>query len=60
MTPRSLCHSCKFMRKVKGRRGQTYLLCQNETIEAKYPRQPVSTCPGYLPRMTHYPSGRAG
>jgi hypothetical protein len=47
MTPPSLCHSCTFVREVSGRRDQTYLLCQNETIEAKYPRQPILRCPGY-------------
>jgi hypothetical protein len=47
MTPPSLCHSCVFVREVKGRRGQTYLLCRNKTIPWKYPRQPVVTCTGY-------------
>lgn len=37
------------MREVKGRLGQRYLLCSNEAIEAKYPRQPVVACPGYRP-----------
>ena len=35
------------MQPVKGRLGQTYLLCRNETIDVKYPRQPVENCPGY-------------
>ncbi|MBK7779248.1 MAG: hypothetical protein IPJ58_00380 [Ardenticatenia bacterium] len=43
----SLCGSCDFVRRVHGRRGQTYLLCGNERIAAKYPPQPVLNCPGY-------------
>ncbi len=48
--PPSLCHSCSFKRDVRGRLGQRYLLCRNETIDAKYPPQPVLTCPGYEPQ----------
>jgi hypothetical protein len=44
---RSLCESCTFVRHVQGRLGQRYLLCQNETIAAKYPAQPVLACVGY-------------
>jgi hypothetical protein len=43
----SLCQSCAFVREVRGRHGQIYLLCENETIAAKYPPQPVLTCPGW-------------
>jgi catechol 2,3-dioxygenase len=35
------------MRAVKVRSGQRYYLCQNPAIADKYPRQPVTTCPGY-------------
>jgi hypothetical protein len=35
------------MHPVTGRLGQTYLLCRNKTIDAKYPRQPVENCQGY-------------
>jgi hypothetical protein len=49
ITPASLCHSCCFKRDVHGRRGQHYLLCRNESIDAKYPAQPVLACPGYRP-----------
>ena len=53
MTPNpSLCESCSFMRLVRGRRGQRYFLCENETVEAKYPRQPVLTCHGYAPHRS--------
>jgi hypothetical protein len=43
----SLCLSCAFVRSVTGRRGQRYLLCRNEAIPEKYPRQPVLACSGY-------------
>ena len=43
----TLCTSCTFVRHVHGRHGQLYLLCRNNTIPAKYPRQPIHTCPGY-------------
>ena len=45
--PPSLCHTCVFVRKVRGRLGQTYLMCQNEAIPAKYLPQPVLQCTGY-------------
>jgi hypothetical protein len=48
----SLCDSCRFAREVRGRLGQRYLLCRNEAIAAKYPPQPVRTCPGYERRET--------
>jgi tetratricopeptide (TPR) repeat protein len=48
--PASLCQSCFFMRAVRGRHGRQYLLCRNDAIAAKYPRQPVSTCREYAPR----------
>jgi hypothetical protein len=46
--PRSLCLSCVFVKEVRGRRGQTYLLCRNANIPDKYPRQPVIRCSGYV------------
>jgi hypothetical protein len=49
MAPESLCPTCRFVRRVHGRLGQVYLLCRNKEIEAKYPRQPVLTCPGHEP-----------
>lgn len=50
----SLCHSCAEMRPVAGKRGQTYSLCRSDLVDAKYPRQPVSACPGYSPRRPHH------
>lgn len=47
----SLCTSCDFVRLVQGRRGQTYFLCRNERIVAKYPPQPVLDCPGYVRKV---------
>jgi hypothetical protein len=49
--PVSLCHTCAFVREVKGRLGQTYLMCQNEAIAAKYLPQPVLQCVGYAPAL---------
>jgi iron complex transport system substrate-binding protein len=50
----SLCPTCAYMRPVAGKRGQTYYLCRSESIEAKYPRQPVTACPAYSTRSrTH-------
>jgi hypothetical protein len=46
----SLCVSCSFARAVRGRHGQRYLLCRNETIPVKYPLQPVVECPGFALR----------
>jgi hypothetical protein len=46
-TSGSKCLTCTFVRHVHGRRGQTYLLCRNDDIPEKYPRQPVLTCAGY-------------
>jgi hypothetical protein len=35
------------MRPVENRRGSRFVLCRNEAIAVKYPRQPVIECPGY-------------
>jgi hypothetical protein len=58
--PSSLCHSCTFVREVKGRLGQTYLMCQNEAIPAKYLPQPVLQCVGYSPVLPPQGSAREG
>ncbi len=44
------------MQPVKGRLGQTYLLCRNKTIDAKYPRQPVENCHGYARAHSGHPA----
>lgn len=55
-----LCDACDFVHRVKGRRGQTYLLCRNERIAAKYPPQPVFHCPGYVRRPAVSAAGGSG
>jgi hypothetical protein len=45
----SLCPACAYVRVVTGRGGQRYLLCRNDAIPAKYPRQPVTACAGFSP-----------
>jgi len=50
----SLCHTCSFVRVVAGRFDQVYLLCQNDLLAEKYPRQPVRRCEGYAP-LGHAP-----
>ena len=47
--PASLCPACAWMRITHGKRGQSYLLCRNEAVPAKYPPQPVLRCPGFAP-----------
>jgi hypothetical protein len=58
--PASLCHTCAFVREVTGRLGQVYLMCQNETIPAKYLPQPVLQCVGYAPVLPPQGSPRQG
>jgi len=58
--PASLCHTCAFVREVTGRLGQVYLMCQNETIPAKYLPQPVLQCMGYAPVLPPQGSPRQG
>jgi len=48
-TSASLCASCVWTREVSGRHEQIYLLCRNNAIPEKYPRQPVISCAGYKP-----------
>jgi len=45
----SLCHTCSFVRVVAGRLDQVYLLCQNDLLPERYPRQPNRGCEGYTP-----------
>ncbi|MEO5632250.1 hypothetical protein [Gaiella sp.] len=52
----SLCHTCSFIRVVAGRFDQVYLLCQNDLLPEKYPRQPVRRCDVYAP-TTRAPDG---
>jgi len=50
---RSLCPTCAFVQNVHGRHGQTYYLCRNTTVAAKYPRQPVGSCHGFTSNIQH-------
>jgi hypothetical protein len=55
----SLCPSCTFVKNVHGRGDHLYYLCRNESIAAKYPRQPVRNCPGFKGNDDHlYPGKR--
>jgi hypothetical protein len=42
--PPSLCHTCRYVREVEGRKGQIYYRCTNERVGVKYPPQPVLSC----------------
>ena len=51
-----LCDSCVHKRVVKNTRGSTFSLCRRSKTEPdrypRYPRLPVSRCPGYETRGT--------
>lgn len=49
MTADSLCQTCAFARLVRGRLGQTYILCRSDAVPDKYPRQPIRSCTGFEP-----------
>jgi len=45
-----LCASCAHLRLIRSGRGSTFYLCGRSTTDrrfAKYPRLPVSSCPGH-------------
>jgi len=47
-----LCARCRHARRVESGKGSRFLLCRrSETDSAypRYPRLPVSSCPGYEP-----------
>ena len=49
---RSLCPSCRFVRRVTNRRGSVFLLCRLSAGDPdlpKYPPQPRIDCRGYRP-----------
>ena len=48
-----LCDTCRHQRVVSNTRGSSFSLCERSKVDArfpKYPRIPVSACPGYQPR----------
>ena len=47
----SLCEGCRSLRVVLTPKGSRFLLCERSKDDhrfAKYPRQPVFSCPGYV------------
>ena len=53
MVKAGLCDSCRFQRVISNTRGSSFSLCERSKLDErfpKYPRIPVSACPGYTPR----------
>ena len=54
-----LCQGCRWARRIRTRRGTSFLLCamsERDPHYPRYPRLPVRDCPGYAPR----PPGERG
>ena len=52
-SPVGLCESCRHQRVVRNTRGSSFSLCERSREDDRYPRYPrlpVSSCPGYEPR----------
>jgi hypothetical protein len=51
--PAGLCDSCRHQQVVRNTRGSTFSLCRRSKTEPdrfpRYPRLPVTSCPGYEP-----------
>ncbi len=51
--PAGLCDSCRHQRIVRNTRGSIFSLCERSKTEPdlfpRYPRLPVTACPGYEP-----------
>jgi hypothetical protein len=51
--PAGLCDSCRHQRVVRNTRGSSFSLCERSKTEPehypRYPRLPVTACPGYEP-----------
>ena len=48
-----LCGSCRHQRVVRNTRGSSFSLCERSREDdqyPRYPRLPVTSCPGYEPR----------
>jgi hypothetical protein len=48
-----LCDSCLHQRIVRNTRGSAFSLCERSRTDAaypRYPRLPVTACPGYEPK----------
>ena len=47
---KSLCESCRYVKRIQNARGSVFWLCtvhRQDPTYAKYPRQPVLTCAAY-------------
>lgn len=50
--PAGLCGHCRHARPIRSDRGSAFILCgrsKSDPRYARYPRLPVSRCPGYEP-----------
>jgi hypothetical protein len=60
--PPGLCDKCQHQQIVRNTRGSVFSLCRRSKTEPdrfpRYPRLPVSECPGYEPRATEVESDR--
>jgi hypothetical protein len=48
-----LCDACRHQNLIRNTRGSTFSMCLRHRTDArfpKYPRVPVTACPGYEPR----------
>lgn len=55
-----LCDSCRHQRVVRNTRGSSFSMCERSKFDdrfAKYPRLPVTACPGYERRDPATASG---
>jgi hypothetical protein len=51
--PAGLCASCVHQKLIRSGRGSTFSMClrhREEPAYPKYPRLPVTACPGYEPQ----------
>jgi hypothetical protein len=52
--PAGLCDRCLHQRLVPNTRGSVFSLCERSRVDPaypRYPRLPVSTCPGFEPKQ---------
>jgi hypothetical protein len=60
MTPAGLCDACRHQQLVPNTRGSVFSLCQRSRTEPerfpRYPRLPVTECPGFVKRTPHDPA----
>jgi hypothetical protein len=50
----SLCQSCSFVKEIISGKGSRFLLCEKSQTDhafAKYPRQPMIRCRGFLEKQ---------